>query len=311
MKATAPATPNGDAKATAVATRSHRKPPKPQLPPQPNSLLEAIIFAASDPGIDIAKVEHLIRLRKEMEAAEAEQRFNEALARAQSEMVPIAANATNNQTSSRYATYAQLDRAIRPVYSRHDLALTFTTGERSGDTAIEVVAYLIGHGHSRRYALTMPADGKGARGGDVMTRTHAAASACSYGMRYLAVMIFNLSIDKDDDGNAAGRQSSAALKRSGVWAEFERDMRAAKTLFDLEAVCNRWRSRMANWSHGYKTAAIEVKGQCVERLGGTLMQLQESVTHLDQEEAERIRAAISEDQREPNFSQLYQSKPWR
>jgi hypothetical protein len=73
------------------------------------------------------------------------------------------------------------------------------------------VRLLIGHGHSRRYVLPMPADCKGARGGDVMSRTHATASACSYGMRYLATMTFNLAIDRDDDGNAAAAPSRSRL----------------------------------------------------------------------------------------------------
>ncbi len=50
----------------------------------------------------------------------------------------------------------------------------------------------------------MPADGKGAKGGDVMTKTHAAGSAFSYGQRYLLKLIFNVAIGDDDDGNAAG-----------------------------------------------------------------------------------------------------------
>jgi hypothetical protein len=50
----------------------------------------------------------------------------------------------------------------------------------------------------------MPADGKGAKGGDVMTKTHATGSAIQYGMRYLLKMIFNIAVGDDDDGNAAG-----------------------------------------------------------------------------------------------------------
>ena len=50
----------------------------------------------------------------------------------------------------------------------------------------------------------MPADGKGAKGGDVMTKTHAAGAAVTYGRRYLLGMIFNITtITKDDDGNSA------------------------------------------------------------------------------------------------------------
>ena len=49
----------------------------------------------------------------------------------------------------------------------------------------------------------MPADGKGAKGGDVMTKTHAHVSATSYGKRVLLGMIFNIATGNDDDGNAA------------------------------------------------------------------------------------------------------------
>src|SRR5262245_40105895 len=100
-KATHSPTSNGNGAAIAVVARSPRKPPKPQLPRQPHSLLEAIICAASDPAVDIAKVEHLIRLRKEMEAAEAERLFNEALAAAQAGMQPVVADAVNSQIGNR------------------------------------------------------------------------------------------------------------------------------------------------------------------------------------------------------------------
>jgi hypothetical protein len=301
MKAAASPIPNGHAPATAVVARPRSKPLKPSLPPQPNSLLEAIIYAASDPSIDIAKVEHLIRLRKEMEAVEAERLFNDAMATVQSELTPIVADAVNDQTSSKYATYAALDRVVRPVYTAHGFALTFTAGERSTDVAVEIVAFLTGHGHGRRYTVTMPADGLGPKGSPVMSRTHAASSACTYGMRRLLTMIFNLAIDKDDDGNAAGSKpaSSASLKRSGVWSEFERDMRAAPSLPALEAVCDRWRPRMLNWSAGYKTAAVELKGQQIERLGGTLAQLQESAGQIEQDE--RYQQALEEDAAERRY----------
>jgi len=60
-------------------------------------------------------------------------------------------------------------------------------------------------GHTRTYSCDMPADGKGAKGNDVMTKTHAAGSAMSYGQRYLLKLIFNVAIgEQDDDGNGAG-----------------------------------------------------------------------------------------------------------
>jgi hypothetical protein len=66
----------------------------------------------------------------------------------------------------------------------------------------------LGHtgGHVRRYHVDMPADGKGAKGGEVMTRTHAMGSALTYAKRYLLLQIFALAIgEPDDDGDAAGK----------------------------------------------------------------------------------------------------------
>jgi hypothetical protein len=58
-------------------------------------------------------------------------------------------------------------------------------------------------GHTRTYRKDMPADGKGAKGGDVMTKTHASGAADTYGMRYLLKKIFNVAVGDDDrDGNA-------------------------------------------------------------------------------------------------------------
>ena len=52
---------------------------------------------------------------------------------------------------------------------------------------------------------------KGAKGGDVMTKTHAAGSALTYGQRYLLKMIFNIAIGSDDDGNAASSRQGVRV----------------------------------------------------------------------------------------------------
>jgi hypothetical protein len=49
-----------------------------------------------------------------------------------------------------------------------------------------------------------------------MTKTHAMGSGVSYGMRYLLRMIFNLAIDYDDDGNAAGGRAKPERPRTVV-----------------------------------------------------------------------------------------------
>jgi hypothetical protein len=270
--------------ATVPAVSSRRKPKLPtKLYEPPATLMEAIIHAASDAALDISRVQQLIELRKQLERAEAERAFNDALAAAQAEMQPVTADAVNQHANGhKYATYAQLDRAIRPVYSRHRLAVTFTAGERSTDASIEVVAYLIGHGHSRRYTLLVPADGKGARGGDVMSRTHATASAISYGMRYLAVMIFNLSIDRDDDGNAAGAKPKSAYqaRRENDYPRVEKRIRACRSMGDLEAV---WRSEwpvIRDWPQKWRDHITEEKNNRKAALD-PMSALESSLRYLD------------------------------
>src|SRR4029079_17827861 len=68
---------------------------------------------------------------------------------------------------------------------------------------VRVLCYVTHNaGHSRTYHVDMPADGKGAKGGDVMTLTHASGAALSYGMRYLLKMVWNIAVGEDDrDGN--------------------------------------------------------------------------------------------------------------
>lgn len=176
-----------------------------------SALLETITRVAADPKSDIEKMRGLLLLRKELQQEQAERDFNAALMQAQCEMEPIRADALNTQTRSRYATYAALDRGARAIYTRHGFALTFNTVPGKTDTMLTIQCDVIhGAGFSRRYEIDMPADGKGAKGGDVMTRTHATSSAVSYGRRNLLCMIFNLAIDKDDDGNKAARQTLSA-----------------------------------------------------------------------------------------------------
>lgn len=160
---------------------------------------------AKDPTVDVAKLERLMALQERALARNAEAEYNAAMARVQAEIRPIAADAENPQTRSRYASYAALDRALRPIYTKEGFALSFGTGEGAAELHVRVTCH-VSHrdGHSRDYHFDMPADGKGAKGGDVMTKTHAAGSAASYGMRYLLKMIFNVAVgEDDDDGNTA------------------------------------------------------------------------------------------------------------
>ncbi|WP_448647130.1 ERF family protein [Pseudomonas mohnii] len=168
------------------------------------TILSVIQRAAADPKCDIEKMERLMAMHERMQAKTAETEFNAALSRVQSEMGRIAADATNSQTRSQYATYGKLDSALRPKYTKEGFSLSFGT-EPAPEGMVGMVCFVShGGGHTREYRAHVPSDGKGAKGGDVMTKTHAFGSGTSYGMRYLLKMIFNVAIgEEDDDGNGA------------------------------------------------------------------------------------------------------------
>lgn len=176
--------------------------PMERVPVQPpQSLIEVIARAASDPSVDIEKMDRLLQMQERMQKNAAEAEFNEAMTTAQAEMGRIKTNKENSQTHSRYADYATLDRALRPIYTKHGFALSFNTLEAPAEI-VRVEAYVSRGGFTRSYRVDMPSDGKGAKGNDVMTKTHATGAAMTYGMRYLLKMIFNVAIGEDDtDGN--------------------------------------------------------------------------------------------------------------
>lgn len=167
------------------------------------TILQVIERSAADPNVDVGKMERLLAVWEKMDAKQAEMAFNAAMVGAQSKMKAVSADAVNPQTRSKYASYAGLDKALRPVYTDAGFSPSFDTADSPLEQHVRVVCYLShSNGFSRTYHVDMPADGKGAKGGDVMTKTHAAGAAMSYGMRYLLKMMFNVAVGEDDtDGN--------------------------------------------------------------------------------------------------------------
>jgi hypothetical protein len=194
------------AESSAVPAVVEAAPPPAALTGEGSPILGLIERASRDPNVDIDKMERLIAMHERVQAEQNRREFDNAMASAQEAMKAIRANLENKQTKSEYASYAQLDKAVRPIYSRQGFALSFNTGDAPNPNEVRVLC-TVSHraGHRQDYKIDMPADGKGPQGAAVMTRTHATGAAASYGQRYLLKLIFNLAVgDVDDDGNGAG-----------------------------------------------------------------------------------------------------------
>lgn len=196
-----------------VKTRAKRSTATPTIVTDPDSLTDAIAQAIKDPKASADKLATLTAMYERREAKAVEAAFNDAMCLAQAEMRPIATDADNDNTRSKYATYAALDRALRPIYTRHGIAISYNTGESRKPDHILVFAYVSRGGFTRTYEVDMPNDG-----GEAMTKRHATGAGMSYGMRYLLRMIFNVAVGEDDnDGNGPAPAPATPPKGFEKW----------------------------------------------------------------------------------------------
>src|SRR5258707_12737834 len=85
----------------------------------------SILRLAIEKGASIETIERLMAMMKEERAYRVESEFNEALSQAQTEMQCVAPDKTNSQTGSDFASYAALDKMVRPIYTKHGFSLSF------------------------------------------------------------------------------------------------------------------------------------------------------------------------------------------
>lgn len=190
---------------TAVAMHP-AAPPSNVIATDAAALMEVITRAGKDPATDVDKLERLMGLYERINDKRAEQLFNDAMTAAQAQMPQVLRNKENDQTNSRYADLAALDKAIRPIYTKNSFALSFGTADGAPAGHYRVTCHVShGGGFSRDYHADVPIDNVGPKGTQNKTNTHGFGSSMSYGRRYLTLLIFNISTT-DDDGNAAGSE---------------------------------------------------------------------------------------------------------
>lgn len=228
----------------------HHLTTKPPVTLAPLDLLS--IALENNAAIDV--IERLAALQEKAVAREAEIEFSTAMNAAQSEIGRIAPDAINTQTNSKWASYAELDRVLRPVYIKHGFSLSYDGGNSPLPDTVQPLCY-VSHrgGHTRTYTSPpIPCDGKGAKGGDVMTKTHAVGAAMSYGKRYLVVYIFNVAIAEAEDENDGNAPAAPKIKE---WCEV---LRRATSRDQLKALFRQaWvETNTANDSKGNATVTI-------------------------------------------------------
>lgn len=177
----------------------------PSLPVE--RVLQAVIAAASDPAVDVAKMRELLGLQKELMSMQAEQQFNEAYHRLQLEMPRIKKNGSveyKGKEAFKFATWEAIDAAIRPLLQREGFSLSFDTGPRQGDGGGIIVTGTLSHigGHKRMASIPLALDSSGGK-----NNIQGMGSTFSYGKRYCTTALLNIITEgEDDDGVRGGVQ---------------------------------------------------------------------------------------------------------
>lgn len=184
---------------------------------EPMQMIQRALEAAIEGGKGLEVVDRILAQQREMMEYQDRLAFNAALRRIQDDLKPIVKDQENRETHSRYASADKVDEAIERLLERERMTLSFRPGTSDKAEMVLIIGVLSLGAYSREYPLEMPADGRGAKGGGVMSRTHATGSAITYGKRYLKNMIFNLRFkERDDDGNLAGKQGGRIDDRAQI-----------------------------------------------------------------------------------------------
>lgn len=181
---------------------------------EPMSLLNVIERASRDSSVDVAKLQALLEMSERVTRAQAKQEFTQALSAVAAELEPIARDARNTHTNTRYAKLEAIDAALRPIYSKHGFSVRF--GAEPAAVGLVHVTCTLSHvgGHSETLGLAAPVDAVGTSGKTSKTGVQAIGSTVTYLRRYLLTMALNVTfMDEDDDGEAS-RRTTGQQQRS-------------------------------------------------------------------------------------------------
>lgn len=168
--------------------------------PQAQDVMSVIARAASDPSVDVGKMEALLNMQERLMKMSAEQQFNAALVDLQAELPRVSKLGqifNKGVLQSKFARYEDIDAAVRPLMNKYGFAISFDTPKTQGGL-MEFTAELRHRaGHKKDYHLSLPVDSSGAKNG-----TQGAGSTYSYAKRYLLCNILNIITEGEDtDGN--------------------------------------------------------------------------------------------------------------
>lgn len=176
--------------------------PMPAASETGGALIHMIERAARDPSVDIDKLQRLMDMQERVIERNARAAYASALSAMQPELPTIIERGKidiGRGKPQSYALWEDINDAIKPILFKYGFALSFRTGQEDGQI---MVTGILSHreGHSEQTTMYLPVDTSGSK-----NAVQARGSSTSYGKRYTAGALLNLtSRGEDDDGAKAG-----------------------------------------------------------------------------------------------------------
>lgn len=153
-----------------------------------------------DPSIDLDRMERISAMYERSKAKQDEAEFNASLTELQAELPVIdergAIRNKAGEIQSRYAKWEDINEAITPLLKKYGFTLTFRT--ETTESRVTTTGILRKGSHAQEATFNLPVDT-----GPGRNAVQSVASAFSYGKRYAAIALLNITSraqgDADDD----------------------------------------------------------------------------------------------------------------
>jgi hypothetical protein len=161
----------------------------------------------ADPQASPEKLDRLIELHERARARGAQSAFARALAALQPDLPVIAERGEiaddDGRVQWRYALWEDINESVRPLLAKHGFSLSFRTCSEAARVTVTGILLHKG-GHAEETSLSLPLDLSGCK-----NAVQAVGSSTSYGKRYVAQALLNVtSRGADDDAQAAATFSA-------------------------------------------------------------------------------------------------------
>lgn len=221
--------PSAAAKKSGTAVALHKPSNQVVRPAEPKSFLQVIVEAAGDPRCDVAKMQALLDMQRQIEDRDAEKAFTRAFIELQGELPAIKRDGKievrkkdargertgDVQQATPYATFNAIMKTVGPLLVKHGFTLSFQTQPNEAAGRLLVTGLLThSHGASRSSTFPLPIEDSGSK-----NNVQGWGSSLSYGKRYCTIALLNIVSESPEDRDTDGFPGDFGRTKDGTLAE--------------------------------------------------------------------------------------------